>query len=140
MQVQEWDEMDYKTITITFPRELTVDEERILISEFQGIITGIEKGIRGAMNIPFIGKPQKETYTNLLNNILEYVRLEKPEANAYRLSIAVENINAFNLQLPGSREKAGDRLMKKMEKLIAVICEKVKIPFSEVRIEYGLIQ
>jgi len=132
--------MAFKTITMKFPRELTVDEEHILIGEFQGVVTGIEKGIEGAMRIPFINKGQRDSYAHLKDNILEYVRLEKPEKDTYRLSISVENLNAFNLQLPGTREKAGDRLMKKMEKLIAVICEKVKIPFSEVRIEYGLIQ
>jgi hypothetical protein len=129
--------MEYKTILMTFPRMLEVPEENKLIAGFQNISAGIKKGLQTAMGFYGCSQVQKDQYQYLKDHMDEYVVLEKPEPTIYCLKIAVNDLNAFNLTLPGSREKAGDRLQKRMGLLIKEICRQIKIPYEQVRIEYG---
>ena len=129
--------MEYKTVLMEFPRELEVAEENKLIGGFQNIVAGIKKGLQTAMGMYGCQKVQKDQYQYLRDHMDEYVVLEKPGVNTYCLKIAVNDLNAFNLTIPGSREKAGDRLQKRMAMLIKEICRQIKIPYEQVKIEYG---
>jgi len=138
--------MQYKTILMRFPRELTVEEENKLISTFHSVVAGIRTGLRNA--IAFVNgglykkfnknsEVQAFQYQTLLDHINDYVRLEKPDAKEYLLKIAVSDLNTFNFNMPGSREKVGDRLAKRFLLLSRSIERTLNLDAGSIEIGMG---
>jgi hypothetical protein len=136
--------MSFKCLSFIFPRELTVEEEQILIKDFQNIITGIKAGLDNAIKLvnsgvyKFIDKTAETRayqYIKMKENITDFVILDKPEKSKYLLKININDINTFNFNMPGSREQAGDRLFKRFTKLVYISAEKLKFKKEDMIIE-----